>query len=768
MNTLGITLRYRPVRIGWCVQQGDLDAFRMAARWSFTMWGGRFNPIIPIDDANLAKRLIDLYRVDCLYPATENDAVKAFIEEQRHLRWIDWQVALTSDQGHGSKASTIADIMHPIGKIYDKHHKHNLHSEPIIQLHDWGPEDPLADMLLMSFGGVPPANECSEDYLAIIRLRLKGEQTRIARDGPVWPLAEKWTLASLNRAFIDKHYAVQNNWDYPGFYVGDVSNFMDLVNCWNLRAADVPVLFYDHAFSERLSPLRQDWITRAPRSLRPGREAGLALWHRTETELPGQDLFGEQITQCRMSDGLWNGMNIQAPIMHFGSAETLASVDTSGETPEISFSLPDSPFKDMGRFGSDAYVVSVDPGIGLFSNEHFTLHMPFVPQLNEYYGRNAIHIWDKARAEPDSIGIVSTARTNHLSIHALEVGQLVKEIFAAIGIAAEPSAAGLVCTRLIMQMGGIDKSRVFRIGGVRELIENHSPNQSFTQSYAKQTIRAEGTAYPLSLYENLYIESRPPGTKLTNDAVLSHLLKKGVFRPGLKLSCPNCRLDFWTSLDDLRTNTGCEYCGQVSNIGPQLKDRDWAFRRSGLFGRSDNQEGAIPVVLTLQQLAHIGSLSKQLQTTAMTLESSGADISSCEVDFVVINQRTRDQKIQIAIGECKTRGTITKADVRNLVRVAEAFPKDRYEVFLIFAKLADFSREELTYIQETNGQKGVPHRRAIILTTRELEPWFVYERTEREFEINRHAVSFEDLAEVTQAVFFERRLKAQPSGDNAK
>lgn len=727
------------------------------------MWGGRFNPIIPIDDASHAKRLIDLYRVDCLYSATDNDAVRAFVEEQSHLPWIDWNVALVSERGHGRRGASVADIMHPISKIYDEHHKHNPNAESIIQLHGWEAEDPLADMLLLTFGAVPPAAECAEDYLGVIQLHLKGEQIKIKPDGPVWPSTDKWTLASLNRAFIDRHHVIRNNWDHPGFYVGDASNFNDLVNCWNLRAADVQVLFYDPAYSERLSALQQDWVTRVRQPLRAGREIGLALWHRTETALPERGIFGEHIAQCQMSDGLWNGMNIQVPVMYFGSVETLASVDTSGEAPAISFSLPALPFKDSVSLGSEAYVVSIDPGIGLFSNDHFTLHMPFIPRLNEFYGRNAIHQWDKARAEPDSIGIITKTRTNHLSIRALEVNQLVKEIFATVGITAEASAAGLVCTRLIIQMGGIDKCRVFRIGGVRNLIESNSPDQSFTQSHAKQLIRAEGTSYSLSLYESLYIEPRSPRTKLTKDAVFAHLLNKGVFRPGLKLSCPHCRLSFWTSIDDLKTNTECEYCGQVSNIAPQLKDRDWAFRRSGLFGRNDNQEGAIPVVLALQQLANIGTLAEQLQTTAMTLEPCGADISNCETDFVVIKQRNRDQKIQIGIGECKTRGSISKADVQNLIRVAESFPKEKFDVFLIFAKLTDFSSEELSYIKEANGDNGVRYQRTILLTTRELEPWFVYERTEKEFEINRHAVSFEDLAEVTQIVFFEERRKAQPS-----
>jgi len=49
-----------------------------------------------------------------------------------------------------------------------------------------------------------------------------------------------------------------------------------------------------------------------------------------------------------------------------------------------------------------------------------------------------------------------------------------------------------------------------------------------------------------------------------------------------------------------------------------------------------------------------------------------------------------------------------------------------------------------------------------MLSERELEPYHLYERTEKEFEINRTAVSLEDLAEVTDGVFFNPKRKPQP------
>lgn len=95
LSTLSIQLRYRPVRIGWCVEREDFEALRAAMRRSFTLWGGGFNPIIPVDDPVQARKLVDLFRIDCLYAASETDRVRAFIDNQAHLPWPDYQRAFS-------------------------------------------------------------------------------------------------------------------------------------------------------------------------------------------------------------------------------------------------------------------------------------------------------------------------------------------------------------------------------------------------------------------------------------------------------------------------------------------------------------------------------------------------------------------------------------------------------------------------------------------------------------------------------------------------
>jgi len=762
LNTLSIRLRYRPIRVGWCVARGDLEAFRMAARWSYTMWGGRFSPIIPVDNPEQAKHLVDLYRVDVLYPATDSPAVKAFIETQGHLPWMAYHDDLVMDHGQAGKSSTIADLLHPINRLFEEHFKPNANADPLLVLHEWQAGDPLSDFLLATFGDLPPAAETAEDYRSLMQLHLRAERHIITLDQPIPPLPmPRYSLSGFNRLYVDQHYIVRNHRNAPGFYMGDASNFDDLVNYWNLKAADILLLFFDHAHADRLTHFREFWLGQLPQFMRPNEgHHRPAVWHREDAEPGDLALFGEQLTINRIGPALWNGFNLKVPFMDFGDGEALASIDNSVEPPSIAFSIPNSPLKNTPSWHDQDYVVSIDPGIGLFRDERFTLHFPFIPALNEFYGRNAHHDWKGARAEPESLGIITSAGTAHLSVRAIEASRLITEIFKTIGIAAAPSSAGLICNRLIHQMGGLDSCRAFKIGGVRDLIEGYSPDQSFTTSAAKQAIRAADTDHPLDNYQQLYIEERKIGSSLTNDAVLAHLLRKQIFRPGLKLDCPNCSLEFWRSLDEVKTKSECEYCGHVFNIAPQLRDRDWAYRRSGLFGRNDNQEGAIPVVLTLQQLTDVHRLSAQLMTTAMTLTPNGADIAACETDFVLLSQRGRDHRIQVAIGECKTRKPIAEQDVQNLLRVANAFPTDRFDVFLVFSKLAAFSADELAHIRQAN--EG--HRlRAIVLTERELEPWFMYERTEKEFDIRRHAVSFEDMAQITHDVFFEPRRRAAPA-----
>lgn len=165
-------------------------------------------------------------------------------------------------------------------------------------------------------------------------------------------------------------------------------------------------------------------------------------------------------------------------------------------------------------------------------------------------------------------------------------------------------------------------------------------------------------------------------------------------------------------------------------------------------------------MLTLQQLDTTFGSSDMLYTTAMNLKPDSSKITKCETDFVIVVPKHRDGRIQIAIGECKTRKCITADDITKLKAVAAAFPSERFDVFVILAKLAAFTSDEVKYAAALNDEF---HRRAILLTARELEPYHLYDRTSEEFGIDRIAVSFEDMANITHQIYFQATTTNLPT-----
>ena len=57
MDTLRVDICYRPLRIGWAIKSDDFDAFRKVIRYSYALWGGRFNPILFVDHEDESSNL---------------------------------------------------------------------------------------------------------------------------------------------------------------------------------------------------------------------------------------------------------------------------------------------------------------------------------------------------------------------------------------------------------------------------------------------------------------------------------------------------------------------------------------------------------------------------------------------------------------------------------------------------------------------------------------------------------------------------------------
>jgi hypothetical protein len=451
-------------------------------------------------------------------------------------------------------------------------------------------------------------------------------------------------------------------------------------------------------------------------------------------------------------------------MMHFGSATALGVIGRDSGIPRVSFAFPEKPFSTEPFFWMQHLVASL--ACRLYGDEQHTFDPPYIPRLNEFYSRSMHFQYDKLRIEPSRIGLIVEATENDSALKALPVADLIERVLEIAGYETRPSAGGLIARQLIARMGGLQGTRAFKIPGVRRLIRTHGPTAVFTKAGALQLIASTdltNTTARFSDHERLFIEPRRSDTKLTPNDVFAYLVEKGLFRIGVELACPHCRMRSWVALDSLRQRVDCELCGDGYDATRQLVDTAWSYRRSGVLGAERNALGAVPVILTLQQLQ--ANLHEGLHVASLDLAPrSGVDLPACEVDFVWMIQRTHQHEIAIILGEYKDQGPIRldefRADVANLGRVADTLEREGFRAYVLLAKLAAFTSDEIAAAKALNDQY---RRRVILLTARELEPYFMYERTKKEFSLDARAGTPNDLAETTAVLYFREASRHEPS-----
>jgi len=713
------------------------------------------------------------FKVDALYNVSGSAAVDAFINDFPYIKWPDFRPALFVDHSSG-KDPTLLNVAHPAQHLFETHV--DRREKPAIDaaLYQWTDADPLRFVFHATFGNYPAETVTGRDYSKLF------QKAFAAAPIPISPtellpadLFRKLTPNHLTTVELESAHPYFSTWSEPGFYYGNALDFADLANFWNLRACDIELFFYDPNHAVRLQPFVNVYAevlrSRPKRSHLPGY---ITVWMKDRDLSTDLSVFGAGVSLSTFDSGLFNGLNLNPPIMGFSDKSALGTTTNDNLGTSVTFQLPEKPFFSDTELHSQMVVVSVSaPNI-----DNAMLTPPYVPQLNEYYGRKAYFHYNKARAERGSLGIIQNVTSEQLTLRALPFTEVLCNIFETFGIKAKPSPAGLVSARLIDQMGGLQGCRVFKIAGVRSLIKKYRPTDSFERTEAVTMIGDNDpvTHHPrFDAYKHLFIEAREKPDLKPEDAFL-YLLKSGVFRAGLKFACPNCQLDFWLSLDDSSSKTQCPYCGFEFNVLTQLRDRNWAYRRSGLFGREDNQGGGIPVAVTLQQLDTMLHGRLLAYSPGIALKPDTASIENCETDFVLLaSSFPRSEKpLELAIAECKdSGGEISEEDVRKLSKVVEALHDSPCRVFIIFSKCGQFTDEEIRRCKSARRKlfehQGKIHydNNVIMLSARELEPYDIYARAEKQFNIKPYANSFEDLAINTANIFFDPvYLTPEPPG----
>ena len=678
-----LSLEFRPVRIGWLVQDRDLSQICTAVGWTTCLWGGAFNPIIPIEDRDLSEKLVRLFGVDLLYPIKASDATTAFIERHQHLgfgnltRTGPFKMFTNAlDVVFSKREFAFVDVRHVARRAQWTHGIETKQHPISVALPRWLDEDPFSALLTVLFGCYPNSENTRLDFGSSLLFR-SNIQSWIEPERSI-PKELIGHVCPVELTKVDLFWRQPDlRWHLPGIVVGSATDFNDLLLFWNLRAAGVPTCFYDQASDDRLKSFVSAFLKNQLNHVHP---ALVNVWSKT-SKLPKKLERTNIIPNCHTAhfstirDDPWNGKNI-APVKPLFSPRARDVIPTCGERVGqafASFTVPELPFTDADD-ARQQFIITVEVSRYGEIDADFTFETPYVPRLNKFYGSKFYFAKDSARAELGSlnrgaVGIIAAAGTQNLEVKAISVHEWFQCFFSQFGVAVERSQPGLLCKRLIAQLGSLQGCRVLKVRGLRELIRSYRPDQAFPLGAAVQCIGEFDNENKMRFqeFQDLNIHPGQRG-KLTPNEVLQYLTSRGLFRVGLEFTCPNCELAAWVHLDNVETNTTCEYCGLRFDVTPQLKDRTWRYRRSGLFGRADDQQGSIPVALALQQLEASLRRSLLMYSTALIFRPHSKKLETCEADFVAAvagNPDMGEAPVQILLGEAKTNSEFDDRDLRN-------------------------------------------------------------------------------------------------------
>ncbi|MBW1728502.1 MAG: hypothetical protein JRJ62_13195 [Deltaproteobacteria bacterium] len=725
------SIKYKPLRIGFLVREGNLEDLIKASGINCLLWGGIYNPIIPVraGDNGFSEQLMDLFSVDLLYAVASSPEIEElvakypFLKDPKHLAtkifFEDWKTK--------KKVLGLLDSKNIIDLFWDKEYKNKPSGyKSNFLLPIWEDTDPLAKVLALQFGFFPTEPDLKWDYRKLFLKGLHAQELNISPEDEMTMSPRKsFGPIDLTGAKL-RGYTTGFRFNGNGIYLGDSNNFQDLILFWNIRAAGISVVYLARDQLERSLPFAQsfvDFLNKLPNS-HPSIEDPLTIYHKSEN-VTANAALGKQISSKKrlvwhhISELSWNGLNIQ-PLYHVFEWQTVTmQIEPSYGKYLVNIKLPEKKFlvnENSLDISNQQFGVIVD-SYGDFGYPGHTLNLPRFRELNEFYSREiAIDPWS-LRVEREGFSIIISVNDNSLNLYPISTQTLIEKYFDLVGIKAKSSQPGLIARKIIEKIGGLENSRVLKLKGVRKILQEGTSEHSITRGEATKIINEND----FEKHKRLFIEPRK-SPELDSNAVFNYLLKEDFFRAGLELICDHCRLKNWLSLKDIDDHWACEYCGGQNQTSTHLKNRgDWRFRKSGLFSKDNYQEGAIPVLLTLLTIKRIADHFNFSYSTALRL--TGENIN-CESDFCVV-QFNRSDEIEIGIGECKSEGgIITNDDCEKLKKAALKLSGlgENVNVYIIFAKTSDaFRPEEIKLFKDLEKEVKV-----IILNNKELEPYHIY------------------------------------------
>lgn len=232
----------------------------------------------------------------------------------------------------------------------------------------------------------------------------------------------------------------------------------------------------------------------------------------------------------------------------------------------------------------------------------------------------------------------------------------------------ELSTPGRIAKQMIKQLGGVWGISLLAKEGIIKLLETMVGGKTIKE----EAIWAE--IQKITNQEKLF--SADP------KRFLRKLIDVQMFKLGIEVQCPICTQHSWYSIKDIDYELQCLNCTERFQIPSHTpKELKWSYRTFGPFTLPNQAYGVYSVLLTLR------FFSKLLDAATTPLMSfiANKDGKKIEADISLLFQESKfwNWKTELIFAECKTYNCFKKDDANKMKFLAKQFPG----AILVFATL---------------------------------------------------------------------------------
>lgn len=760
MGEILANIRLRPTRIGFLVKPSDKTSIRQIMRINTCLWGGIYNPIIPIfrttpkewkgerpeflSGYEIAKGYIRFFEPDVYVEAEEGLLEKAGLAALKPDIPIESPIRnlreFTTNEYQGVNVPCFGQCIFDVLKsTYNYERRFHLREEcPAIFSN--GGRDLFAEACI----GVYPNGDGFKYLPKVFQDVFKPEE--VDSSPSTWlKIYSERTITPLH--FTNKHFERQRFWHHePIIYLFDLKKSVDLIDLWNLRIEPSPILpvpiewfhelsnFLGGLIKRNYRPLKDNpqglmhhSIIEISRSISEERAKEVVLptlsklpqdswqfkfWRNPIWKPPFNDSHGPQYERTKLTA---SEKRVRLPIKM--DNEMVSQFETLSPDFAERYSGADFRWANViePSFHSDPEIATVLP--------HNTFDRNW-PRLG--LGNEDVNISQE--------GWVFTQRYKgwEQPLYLLKNDQAFTQWFKKLGISATLSEPGRIAKQVFSSLKGFWGLRLLSDPVMLKFINKLAMSTRRQVGEGNSGIQEEDfTGRAASIQEWQAQINQRNSIRSFPALNLSHYTQRNVIRLGIETDCNHCQAKNWCGLDEIGYEVKCERCLKIYDF-PQAelknKNGNWKYRVVGPFAVPDFARGSYSALLTIRTLSEL----KRMRLNNAINFSTALDLISgekkCEIDFALwIDDNNKTDTYgdpKLVIGEAKSFGAtaIKEKDISQLKKAAEMFPNSIIAISVlkenfsdaekvILEKFVEWARKPLDY---------EPRHWVILLTGTEL------------------------------------------------